>query len=81
MSVGTEPTLGKLNLPGRSHVVVTKDVIQTQGNVSMVAPVYKDNLQSMTGQDRLVELVMWAILNTILSVCPNDNTIKVFYRL
>ena len=56
----------KLSLPGRSHVVVTKDVTQTQGNVSIVAPVYKDNLQSMTGQDRLVGLVKWPILITIL---------------
>ena len=50
--------MGNLNLTGRSHVDVTKDVTQTQGTVSMVAPVYKDNLQSMPGQDRLVELVM-----------------------
>ena len=56
--VGTEPTMGNPNLTGRFHVVVTMDVTQTQGTVSMVAPVNKDNLQSMSGQDRLVELVM-----------------------
>ena len=48
----------KLNLTGRSHVDVTMDVTQTQGNVSMVAPVYKDNQQSMPGQDSPVGLVM-----------------------
>ena len=47
-----------VTLSGRSHVGVTMDVTQTQGNVSMVAPVYKDNLHSIPGQDRLVELVM-----------------------
>ena len=57
VSVGIELVMGKLNLTGRSHVDATMDVTQTQGNVSMVAPVYKDNLQSMPGQDRPVELV------------------------
>ena len=52
----------KLILTGRSHVIVTMDVTQTQGTVSMVAPVYKDYLQTIPGQDRPVELVMWAIL-------------------
>ena len=66
VSVGTVPVMGHPNLTGRSHVVVTKDVTQTQGNVSMVAHVYKDNLQSMAGQDGPVELVKWPILITIL---------------
>ena len=48
----------KHTLPGHSYVDVTMDVTQTQGNVSMVGPVYKDNLQSIPGQDRPVGLVM-----------------------
>ena len=56
--VGTEPTMGNLNLTGRSPVVVPMDVTQTQGNVSMVDPVNKDNLPDINGQDRPVELVM-----------------------
>ena len=68
VSVDTVPVMGKLSLTGRSHVDVTMDVTQIQGTVSMVSPVYKDNLHTMPGQDRPVELVMWTVFGQTLSI-------------